>query len=188
MVLQKKKIETIKKYQNCTLENRKRQIFGCWSCIVAIVGICRCRACAFVWGLGMYRIHNISHRQRNMWRQLDLGGVPDHSFCCWGCCLTKLSCSAALGLLLSQELWLMETSQKAKCWPDLFLSIQRHRRAEDRSIQITATQYSPSFLHPLWAPGKEKHRISLWNWPYLTLQLCVLSINPICVISWMTSA
>lgn len=66
----------------------------------------------FFWALRMYRAHNISHRQRNMQRQFDLGAVPDNSFCCWECCVTKLSCSAALGLLLSQELWLMETSQK----------------------------------------------------------------------------
>ncbi len=165
----KKKIETIKKYQNCTLENRKRQIFGCWSCIVAIVGICRCRACAFVWGLGMYRIHNISHRQRNMWRQLDLGGVPDHSFCCWGCCLTKLSCSAALGLLLSQELWLMETSQKASAGQTCF---SRSRGIEgQRTVQYKSQRrntHHPSFIPfgPLEKKSTELACETDLNWPY----------------------
>lgn len=74
----------------------------------------------FCWGVCMYCVHNISHRQRNMRRQFDLGGIPDHSYCCWECCVTKLMCSAALGLLLSQELWLMDTSQKASAGQTCF--------------------------------------------------------------------
>lgn len=46
IVLQKKK----QKIQNCTRENRKCQLFGCRSWIVAIVGVHRWRACAFVGG------------------------------------------------------------------------------------------------------------------------------------------
>lgn len=111
-----------KETKNSKLHPWEQEVPAFW---FSELNCCYCRGpsltcMCFCWGVCMYRVHNISRRQRNMRRQFDLGGIPDHSYCCWECCVTKLLCSAALGLLLSQELWLMDTSQKASAGQTCF--------------------------------------------------------------------
>lgn len=113
---------------------------------------CYCRdlslSCmCFCWGLCMYCVHKISHRQKNMRRQFDLGAVPDHFFCSWDCCVTKLSCLAARGLLQSQELWLMETSQKASAGQTCFSqSIDMERQKTIQYKSQRRNTHHPSFI------------------------------------------